>query len=278
LFIGSSQGKVYRLKDPQFGAATNAPIDITPNQMQPSINRGTFFEGVVVKDIAVNPRNQDTVMVVVSNYDTPSIFWTGNATAPQPTWQVIEGNLTLPSIRSCEIIAKTTGIEYYVGTTIGLFSTASINGSNTVWERETATAGTPASAINNAIVNSIAHRWVDNTMVVGTHGNGMFTAVLGNPITIATSVSNPIRNNSRFIQKVYPTVTQNKINYLVGDMYAVKRLSVQVTTMTGAVVYKKETGYDSGLLDLSALPAGAYVLTLTSNDRKYQHVQKIMKK
>ncbi len=278
LFIGSSQGKVYRLKDPQFGSPTTTPVDITPNQMQASINRGTFFEGVVVKDIAVNPRNQDTVMVVVSNYDTPSIFWTGNATAPQPTWQVIEGNLTIPSIRSCEIIAKTTGVEYYVGTTIGLFSTNSINGANTVWERETATAGTPASAINNAIVNSIAHRWVDNTMVIGTHGNGMFITQLGSPISIATSISNPIRNNTKFIQKVYPTLTQNNVNYLVGDMYTIKRLNIQVSNMSGAVVYNKETGYDNGQVDLSRLSAGTYILTITSNDRKYQNVQKIIKK
>jgi hypothetical protein len=151
--------------------------------------------GSVVKDIAVNPRNQDTVMAVVSNYGVNSIFWTGNATAPLPTWQVTEGNLTIPSVRACEIIAKTNGIEYYVGTSIGLYSTTTINGASTIWARETGVAGTPAAMMNEAIINSIAHRWTDNTMVVGTHVNGMFTTSLGSPITIATAITfiNPTR-------------------------------------------------------------------------------------
>lgn len=268
LFIGSSAGKIYRLKDPQWGAASNLPVDITPGGMTSSS---------VVRDIAVNPRNQDTLIAVVSNYNVNSIFWTGNATAAQPTWQIIEGNLTLPSVRSCEIIARTTGIEYYVGTSIGLFSTASINGTGTVWSREVGAAGTPAAMINNAVVNSIAHRWVDNTMVIGTHGNGMFTTALGNPITIATSVTGPIRNNTDFIRNVYPTITNNVVNYQIGNMYSVKRLSIQVTDLSGAVVYRKESGYLNGAIDLGKLAAGTYVVTITSNDRKYQSVRKIIK-
>jgi len=268
LFIGSTAGKIYRLKDPQWGAAGNLPVDITPSGMTSSS---------VVRDIAVNPRSQDTLIAVVSNYNVNSIFWTGNATAAQPTWQIIEGNLTIPSVRSCEIIARTTGIEYYVGTSIGLYSTTSISASSTVWSRETGAAGTPAAMINNAIVNSIAHRWVDNTMVIGTHGNGMFMTSLGNPITIATAITNPIRNNSDFIGNVYPTITKNIVNYQVGNMYSVKRLSIQVTSLSGALVYKKETGYLNGNIDLSNLAAGTYVVTITSNDRKYQTVRKIIK-
>lgn len=268
LFIGSSAGKIYRLKDPQWGAASNLPVDITPDGITSSS---------VVRDIAVNPRNQDTLIAVVSNYNVNSIFWTGNATSAKPTWQIIEGNLTLPSVRSCEIIARTTGIEYYVGTSIGLYSTTSISASNTVWSRETGAAGTPAAMLNNAIVNSIAHRWTDNTMVIGTHGNGMFVASLGNPITITTAITNPIRNNTDFIKSIYPSVTRDYINYQVGNMYSVKKISIQVTSISGAVVSKKETGYLNGNVDLSQLAAGTYVVTITSNDRKYQTVRKIIK-
>ena len=268
MFIGTSTGKIYRLKDPQWGAASNQPFDITPSGMS---------SGSVVKDISVNPRNQDTVMAVVSNYGVNSIFWTGNATAALPTWQVAEGNLTLPSVRACEIIAKTTGIEYYVGTSIGLYSTTTINGASTVWAKETGAAGTPAAMMNDAIINSIAHRWTDNTMVVGTHGNGMFAASLGTPITIATAITNPIRNNTGFIKNIYPTITKDLVNYQVGDLYSIKKISVQVTSLSGAVVSKKETGYQNGNINLGNLSAGAYILTITSNDRKYQTTKKIIK-
>ncbi len=189
LFIGTGAGKVYKIRDPQ---SPNSPVvEITPPGMA---------AGAVVRDIAVNPRNQDTLMLVVSNYNVQSIFWTGNATSPDPNWQLIEGNLSMPSVRACEIIAKTTGIEYYVGTSIGLFSTKLINGANTIWYREVAPAGTQAVMLNGAVVNSLASRWADNTLVIGTHGNGMFaTGPLGNPVTVVTSVFNPIRNNTNFM-------------------------------------------------------------------------------
>jgi len=267
LFIGTGAGKVYKIRDPQ--SPTSSVVDITPPGMA---------AGSVVRDIAVNPRNQDTLMLVVSNYNVQSIFWTGNATAASPDWQLIEGNLSTPSIRACEIIAKTTGIEYYVGTSIGLFSTKLINGSNTVWYREVAPTGTPAAMLNGAVVNSLASRWVDNTLVIGTHGNGMFaTAPLGNPVTVVTSVFNPIRNNSNFIKNVYPTVTRDIVKYDVGNMYTIKKMRLQVTSSSGGVVVKKDVPYQSGTTNLGNLPAGTYILTITSSDNKYQSTRKIIK-
>lgn len=270
MFIGTSAGKIYRIRDPQWStAASVVPDDITPPSMAANS---------LVRDIAVNPRNHDTVVAVVSNYNVNSIFWTGNATAAQPTWQVIDGNVGLPSVRACEIIAKTNGIEYYIGTTAGLFSTTSISGASTVWSREIGATGQPSAMINTAIINSLAHRWSDNTLVVGTHGNGMFSANLGNATTITTAVTTPIRNNTNFVKKLYPTITSDMVNYQIGNMYSVKKLSIEVTSMNGAVVYKKETGYQNGTVPMGNLGAGTYIVTLTSTDRKYQFTQKIIKK
>ena len=117
-------------------------------------------------------------------------------------------------------------------------------------------------------------------MVVGTHGNGMFAATLGNAISassITTAVVNPIMNSAAFINNVYPTITNNTVNYKIGNIMGVKKISLQVTNLAGAVVMKKETGYENGWLNLGNLPAGAYVLTITSPDRKYQTVKKIIK-
>jgi hypothetical protein len=127
LYIGTSNGRIYRLKDPANTASTTAPVNIAPSFMP-----GT----VLIKDLSVNPRNHDTVLAVVSNYNAASIYWTGNATAASPTWDIVEGNLQLPSARSCEIVVTKTGVEYYVGTTVGLFSTSTMNGASTVWARE----------------------------------------------------------------------------------------------------------------------------------------------
>ncbi|MFM1794030.1 MAG: hypothetical protein RL642_415 [Bacteroidota bacterium] len=267
LFIGTGAGKVYKIRDPQ--SPTSSVVDITPPGMA---------AGAVVRDIAVNPRNQDTLMLVVSNYNVQSIFWTGNATAPAPDWQLIEGNISTPSIRACEIIAKTTGIEYYVGTSIGLFSTKLINGANTVWYREVAPAGTQAAMLNGAIVSSLASRWTDNTLVIGTHGNGMFaTGPLGNPVTVVTSVFNPIRNNTNFIKNIYPTITRDVVKFESGNLYTIKKMHLQVTSASGGIVVKKDVPYQTGTTNLGHLPAGTYIITITSSDNKYQTTKKIIK-
>jgi hypothetical protein len=262
LFIGTDNGKVYRLQDPQAAAINTAPIDITPLGMDP---------GSVVSDISVNPRSQDTIMVIASNYNVNSIFWTGNATAPKPNWQIVEGNLDLPSVRSCVIVTKTSGVEYYAGTSSGLFSTASLNGNSTVWSRE------GSGAMNTAIVNSLAYRWQDNTLVVGTHGNGMFAAYIGNAVTLPTGINAPIRNDKNFIINAYPTLSSTTIRYQIGNLFAIKKIRVQVFNISGQLVYDNDTGYQSGTVDVSLFAKGAYILTVTSNDRKYQFVQKFFK-
>jgi hypothetical protein len=262
LFMGTADGKVYRLKDPQGADPATQPTDITP---------ATMPANSIVIDMAVNPRSHDTVMAVISNYGVEGVFWTGNATSASPVWQRVQGNINLPSKRSCAIVTKTTGVEYYVGTSVGLFSTTNINGTSTVWARE---SGGP---MTTAIVNSLAYRWTDNTLLVGTHGNGMFAAYIGNAINIPTGINDPIRNDKNFIKTAFPAITNDNISYQVGNMFTVKRLSVQVNNMAGQLMYSKETGYQNGNVDVKKLAAGMYILTITSNDRKYQFIRKFIK-
>ncbi len=264
MYLGTSNGKIYRLRDPA-NTTTAAPVDITPGGM-PS--------NVVINDISVNPRNQDTIMAVVSNYNAVSIYWTGNATAASPIWQAIEGNINLPSIRSCEIVATTTGVEYYVGTTVGLFSTRTISDNSTAWTREN---GGPGGMMNTSIIQSLAYRWKDNTLLIGTHGNGMFAANIGNAITGPTGVNDPIRDNKNFIVKAFPTITNNIISYQAGNMLNIRSIQVQVYNLGGQLLHNQTSAYGSGQVNVGALPRGAYILTITSNDRKYQFVRRFTK-
>lgn len=267
LFIGTADGKIYRIKDPA-GAASALVQNISPP---------TMVAGSVVKDIAVNPRNQDTLICVVSNYNVPSIFWTGNATAANPTWQSIEGNINLPSVRSCEIVAKSTGVEYYVGTTVGLFSTNTINSTSTFWSREDGQANNKSLMMNTAIIQSLAYRWKDNTMIVGTHGNGMFVTYIGNAVPLPTALNNPIRDNKNFITAAYPTITNNVIQYQTGNVLNIKSIEVQIWTLSGQMVYNRTSAYSSESVNVSGLPAGTYILTITSNDKKYQFIRKFIR-
>ena len=198
LYMGTNNAIIFRLKDPG-NATVNATIDdITPT----GITAGSTVIG-----IAVAPFHKDTVMAVISNYGVPSVFWTGNASAVTPTWVMIEGTgtnqLSIPSFRSCAIIAKKNGaatdFEYYVGTSAGLFSTVNIDGTSQTTANNTSWVKEGSGVIDQSVVSSIAVRHNDNTLLIGTHGNGMFVSSVGSvlPVTLTTFTAQKQNNNTK---------------------------------------------------------------------------------
>jgi hypothetical protein len=273
LYIGTTDGNVYRLDDPKNAAATATPVKITPAGMS-----GT------VSSIAANPNNDAEVLVTVSNYGVPSAYWTGNAKAATPVWVNAEGDLSLPSFRSCTIVVKKDASnnavqEYYVGTSVGLYSATNINqtlgaGGSVHWVRE------GANVLNYAIVQSMAYRPQDNVLLLGTHGNGMYYASLGTPNyqpNQSTGINDPVRNDKNFIQFAYPTLARNSVNFTIGNMFTIQKMVVQVHSISGQLMYRKETGYANGSIDISNMASGPYIITITSSDYKQQFIQKIVK-
>lgn len=273
MYYGTSGGRVFRLNDYANAPALTIPVDISP----------AGITGNVI-DIAVNPNDDNEIMVVVSNYGVNSIWWCWNAKSATPSWSNVEGNLTLPSIRSCAIVVKKEGglpvTEYYVGTSVGLYTTAKIGttmgtggSGSVVWSRE------GASVLNFAVVSSLDYRPEDNTLLIGTHGNGMFYTVIGSPNftpNVATAVAAPIVNDKNFV-KVYPTVGTGYYQYGQGTITGIRMMQIQVYNMAGQAVYQSMVNYGSGNIPLTHLPAGTYVVQITSDNKKYQTLQKVIK-
>lgn len=264
LFMGTENGRIFRLQNPRDAAAATTPVNISP-----SVGVG-MTNGSLVRDIAVNPRNPDTVMAVVSNYGVTSVFWTGNALSATPTWQAIEGaTIGGTSFRSCAIVTTSTGVEYYVGTAIGLFSTSAINGASTVWQLE------GNAVMQGAIVNDLDLRIADNTLLVATHGNGMFYANIGN---VPTSVPDVIVNDKRFINTVFPTVfAVGDLNFRTGNATSIKTINIRITNLNGQVLLQRTQAYQNGTVTLPPLATGSYVLEIMSDNRKYKHIQQFVK-
>jgi hypothetical protein len=286
LYFGTSNGKIFRIDDPRNTAAGTVPVNISiPGLPVPAAGQG----GVNIQDIAVNPNNDNEVMVVISNYEVnnaniASVWWTNNAKSATPTWVNAEGNLiTAASARSCAIVVKKDGsnnpvTEYYIGTSVGLFSVVDNTPSNppsfTTWFRE------GGNVLNLPVVQSLAYRPVDNVLLVGTHGNGMYFTYLGTPDyrpNGATGVNNQIVNDRNFIKKVLPTVSSSTVQYQTGTLFTVKRINVQLYNNAGQEVYRSSGTYQNGAIDISRFAAGNYTLVVTSDDGKYKHVQQIMR-
>jgi len=266
LYLGTTNGRIIRIDDPRNFGAGSFPVDISPSALTGN-----------VQDIAVNPNDDNEILAVVSNYNTISIWRTANAKSPSPNWQNLEGNLALPSIRSCAIVVKKDAAgnaltEYYVGTSVGLYSTTDISGSP-VWLRE------GGDLLNFAVIPSIAYRPADNVMVIGTHGNGMYYTYLGTPNFTPNAITGvtPVTNDRNFISAVMPTVATTSLQYRVGNVSGIGKMELRVTDMSGRLVYRREVPYANGSIPVSSLSGGAYILNIYSRDNRYRHVQKFTK-
>ena len=289
MYIGTTNGKIFRIDDPRNFAVAALPVNITPPVSVADIS------GLNVQDIAVNPNNDNEIIAVITNYgrsvgavfnNVTNILWTNNAKAATPTWKVADGNLAgtpssgFISARSCMIVVKKDGAgnpitEYYVGTAAGLFAVENLGttlsgGGTPTWEREGSTT------LNFSVISSLAYRPVDNVLVVGTHGNGIFYSLLGAP-NLVTGINNPVINDKNFISLVYPTITDNIVQYRIGNKTDVKKISVQLFNMKGQELYRQETGYQNGDFNIRRFARGAYILSIYSDNKKYRHVQKILR-
>jgi hypothetical protein len=272
LYLGTTNGKIFRLDDPQNAVFFQPPIDITP----PGLTGN-------VQDIATNPNNDDEVIAVVSNYNTVSIWWTKNGKSSAPTWRNAEGNLTLPSIRSCAIVVKKNAAnqpitEYYVGTSVGLYSTINLGtvleaNQAPVWQRE------GGMVLNYAVVSSMAYRPTDNVLLIGTHGNGIYYTNIGTPnFTPNVNTSVPtVTNDRRFIRTVFPTIAATDVQYQTGNLVGQRKIQVQLLNIKGQVVFQEARVYQNGVVPLQKMASGAYILNIVSEDNRYRHVQKIIR-
>ncbi len=193
LYLGTSGGKVYRMTDPRNAAASVIPDDITPPGM-------TGARTVI--GLSVNPTNHNELLAVYSNYGVTSIWYTNTAGDAVPTWVNVEGNLTLPSIRAAMIVQNGAETEYYVGTSVGLYKTASMVGPVT-WTQEA-----PA-ALGNVPVVSLSLRPSDNVFAIGTHGMGMWRGVVGAPLPVTlVNLKGVLQNKNALLT----WTTENEVN------------------------------------------------------------------
>lgn len=179
IYYGTTVGKLWKLTD-CYGT--------TP--VKTNISGTNFPAGAYTSCVTINDFNTDEAIVSFSNYNIPSIFHTTDGGV---SWQDVSGNLEEntdgtgagPAVYWVEIYPGETA-KYFAGTSAGLFSTDALDGANTVWEME------GANTIGNVIINMVKVRPYDGKIVVGTHGNGVYSSQM-DPV-VAASVSNQNSN------------------------------------------------------------------------------------
>jgi hypothetical protein len=160
--------KIFKLDNAN--TSTTGAVEITV----PGIKKWSF-----PNFIAINPDNADEIIVVFSNYNIVGVY---HSIDGGQSYTAIEGNLEGdgslpgPSVRSAAILPTSNGTQYFLATSTGVYSTTSLNGSNTMWNPE------GANTMGNVVVNSLAARPSDGRIVAGTHGRGAFVANAGSGV------------------------------------------------------------------------------------------------
>lgn len=174
----SSVPQIYRLEN---ASSSTSISDLSIKSFTELNSDEVPIPGSYIHDIAIAEDDGNELLVVISNYETESIYYT---TDGGDNWSGIGGNLEPangngPSVRSAAIVKTTTGEKtYFVGTSTGLYATNEIDGANTEWKLQ------GANTIGKSIVEYLDYRKSDKTLAIATHGRGIF---IGNA---STSVSN----------------------------------------------------------------------------------------
>jgi photosystem II stability/assembly factor-like uncharacterized protein len=186
LYYGTNQGSIFRIDNANIG-----------DQPKSDISTGKGLPVGNISCITVDPANADRVFVVFSNYNTLSIFYSADG---GNTWTNISGNLeetatgvgSGPSTRWLAIEGNSD--KYYVGTSTGLYSTTTLDGSSTTWSPE------DVDGIGNVVVPMVRTR-EDGFVAVATHGNGMYSAKFEvTPLPQPTlTIVNPIADINLFV-------------------------------------------------------------------------------
>jgi len=145
--------------------------------MVDNANTGTSVTGTVIRTgtgsvsgIAIDPANENHMLVSYSNYGVTSVWESNNAVSGSPTWTAVEGNLPDMPVRWVMFDPRNTDWAL-IATELGVWSTDNLNGAITDWQ--------PTNAgFANVRVDMLQHRASDNTIAAATHGRGLFTAVI----------------------------------------------------------------------------------------------------
>jgi len=128
---------------------------------------------------------------------------------------------------------------YYVGTSTGLYSTKTLNGTSTSWTQE------GSSTMGNAVVSMIRTRGVDGFIAIATHGNGMFSGKLSGTTTPSPTAPT-ITSFSPTSGAVGTSVTITGTNYSTTPASNVVKFNGTTATVTASTATSITTTVPTG--------------------------------
>lgn len=261
LYYAREEGQLFRLDKATGG--NPVPVDVSDRHFPD----GLF---VWINSIAVDRGDADHMLVCLSNYEAPSIFFSHNGGV---SWTDISGNLEEnpdgsgagPSVRWVEILNYEGTRYYFAGTSVGVFYTTELKAFLTEWRQ------TGAEAIGNVPVDMVESRDEDGFVVVATHGGGVYTTHVGSLIETAVEDRPELASRSSLFQNYPNPFSGSTAIAFTLDAPAVVSLEVfdglgrRVVQLIDAE--RMAAGRHEAAWNASNLPSGRYVYRLRAGER-----------
>ncbi|MBM3404992.1 MAG: T9SS type A sorting domain-containing protein [Bacteroidetes bacterium] len=262
LFYGTSLGRVYRIDNANVG--NPIPADITGSN---------FPANAFVAWIDIDENNADHLLVVFSNYNVQSMFFSSDGGS---SWTAVGGNLEEnidgtgagPSVRCAKQLTYNGHRIIFAGTSAGLYSTRILNGDSTIWVKEGTTS------IGNVIVDMIDARQHDGFIAIGTHGNGVYSTFF----EPSAGWQDPSGISHLKINNVFPNPARQELNisYSISDPEV---LEINILDANGVFIKTldrddKPAGKHTSHFSLVNVTTGLYFIEIKSS--KYKATRKVM--
>ncbi len=184
--VSAVHASPYLLNRVYFGTGIGGIIRVdNANGASPTgtmINSGAGMPAGYVNCVVTGSSDQNLI-ACFTNYGVMNVWVTNDGGT---TWTGIDGNLPDMPVRWA-LFHPDTDTKAYIATETGVWETDLINGASTVW--------TPNSTFPTVRTDMIKYRSSDRTIAAGTHGRGIWTAVIPAAASFDLTTPAPVSTN-----------------------------------------------------------------------------------
>ena len=270
IWAGTSSGRLYRISGLQ-GARSYTTADLDSGATAVSVDLVDNYFGRNITSIAVDPNDNDRVLVTLGNYNNSNyVYYSSNATDASPTFVVKDGNLGNFPVYAATF-DKGNSNYAIIGTEFGIFSTQNINTTQPQWGADNSgLARVPVFTLKQYRTNKSSTNDMDvleGDIFAGTYGRGTFQ-------TTTLQTTRPLDISERDMEgpddqliKLFPNPADDKttmeIKLAAGDH------TIQVLDLNGRVVTSMPyTAASNGVqrieVNVSTLGNGLYIVGVPS--------------
>lgn len=298
LFVGTIGGKLYRISNIKYAynyetADVNSPYCVISTKQIPIYLPGTTTEiSQVITSIAVDPNNDERVIVTLGNYGNEHYaYLTENALDENPVFRSVQGdpdNGGLPQAPAYSSLFEMDPDNnmVFVGTEYGIYVTDNINSTNPTWVAEKNNVGSvPVFMLKQQTVrktnDTLTLVNIDTTYVIyygvnnygviygATYGRGLISLdAFQKPLGIAEAGNTGEKSTLR----LFPNPAHEKVTVsfetISSDAVVLKIYDLQGKVVKSIDMGARPEGRHDVIVNCTNLKSGTYIVDLTMGHRR----------